>query len=407
MGVFDIFSRKSAAPEKKGINESLGRLIEALSGDGIASGVVVTESTAVQVATVAACLNLIASDVATLPLKVKKQAGSRLDDATDRPEWSLLMSRPNPDHTAYEFRQMVTAQAVLRGTGYAFKMRNSAGETRELWPLMTREVQPRRVGTRLVYHVNAYDGAIAGEFEANRLLRVRNMMWDGMTGLDRLKTARENIGLASAAAGTQGKAFSNGTRMPGYWTTDNSLDDEAVERLAEQLQAATTGSNAYKSPLVDMGVNYKPTGQSFQDAQLVEARKHQIIEVCAAFGVVPAVLGIDDKTQAFASVEAMMRWHLQHTLRPWLTAWEQALDRDVLDGADGPYMAKFDTSDMEKASTADRAQSYRDLVELGVMTRNEARALEGLPPLEGLDEPLTPLNMQDGTKKEAGNGQEP
>ena len=38
----------------------------------------------------------------------------------------------------------------------------------------------------------------------------------------------------------------------------------------------------------------------------------------------------------------------------------------------------------------------RDLVELGVMTRNEARRLEGLPALPGLDEPLTPLNMQGG-----------
>lgn len=406
MRVFDIFRKKAAAPEKKGVNESLGRLIEALSGDGVASGVVVSESTAVQVATVSACINLIASDVATLPLKVKKGVGGRLDDMPNSPEWLLLMSRPNPEHTAFEFRQMVTSQAVLRGTGYAFKMRNGKGETRELWPLMTREVQPRRIKNRVVYQVNAYDGFISGEFPAERFLRVRNMMWDGMVGLDRLNTARESIGLASAAAGTQGKAFSNGTRMPGYWTTDQPLDDEAVSRLAAQLQAATTGGNQYKSPLVDMGINYKTTGQNFEEAQLVEARKHQIIEVCAAFGVVPAVLGIDDKTQAFASVEAMMRWHLQHTLRPWLTAWEQALDRDVLDGAEGPLYAKFDTADMEKASTADRAQSYRDLVELGVMTRNEARALEGLPALEGLDEPLTPMNMQGGAEQGAEDEQE-
>lgn len=394
MGFFDIFRRD--APEQKGANDSLARLIAAVGGGGVSAGVVVNEDTALKVATVSACVNLIASDVATLPLKVKQMNGENMADAVKSPSYNLLMRRPNPVHTAFEFRQMVTAQAVLRGNGYAFKIRNGRGETRELWPLMNREVGVRREGMRLIYDVTAYDGQIIGEFTSDRILHIRNMSWDGMTGLDRLSTARDNIGLASAAAGTQSKAFQNGTRMPGYWGTEQELDDESLSRLAEQLVASSTGENQYKSPLLDMGLTYNTTGQSLQDAQLVEARKHQIVEVCAAFGVVPAVLGIDDKTQAFASVEAMMRWHLQHTLRPWLTAWEQALDRDVLDGAEGPIFAKFDTSDMEKASTKERAESYRNLVELGVMTRNEARRLEGLPPLDGLDEPLTPMNMTEG-----------
>jgi hypothetical protein len=36
------------------------------------------------------------------------------------------------------------------------------------------------------------------------------------------------------------------------------------------------------------------------------------------------------------------------------------------------------------------------MVELGILTRNEARREEGRDPLPGLDEPLTPLNMRQG-----------
>lgn len=392
MGVWDFLRRKTGPAEKK--STPLERLVMRGEGGGqSSSGAIVNETSALRVAAAAACTVLIANDVAALPLKVKRQSKDRLEDANDRPEYGLLLKKPNPMHTGFEFRQMMTAQAVLRGNAYAYINRAGNGRIMELWPLKASEVTVTRQGWELMYTLAAYDGQLSGNFTSRDIMHLRGVMWDGMVGLDRLDTARDAIGLASAAEGTQAKAFKNGNRMTGYWSTDGVLQTEQYDRLADELWRSTTGENTYKSPLLDGGVSWHSSSSNFNDAQMVETRKQQIVEVCAHFNVAPAVLGLDDKTQAFASVEAMMRWHLQHTLRPWLTAWEQAIDRDLLDGASGPLMAKFDTSDLEKASTADRAQSYRDLVELGIMTRNEARALEGLPALDGLDEPLTPLNM--------------
>jgi hypothetical protein len=42
---------------------------------------------------------------------------------------------------------------------------------------------------------------------------------------------------------------------------------------------------------------------------------------------------------------------------------------------------------------ADRAVWARAMAELGIYTRNELRDEEGKDPLPGLDEPLTPANM--------------
>jgi HK97 family phage portal protein len=384
--------------ERKGL--TLDQIRAAYRGTKGYAGIPVDEAIALQTATVAACVALVANDVAAMPLKVKRKVGERETDATDSRLYDLLFRRPNPLHTALEFRQMLTAQAMLHGDGIALKQKDGAGRVSRLWPLRRSEYSVRRDGTRIEYTIAAYDGEFSGVYESRDVLHIRGINWDGVNGLSRVWTAGEAIGVAAAAERSQARSFGNGGRMPGYWTTDSPLGDDDLLRMAEQLRAANTGENQWKSPLLDNGLKYQTVGQDFETAQMIETRRHQMIEICAHFGVVPAVLGIDDKTQAFASVEAMMRWHLQHTLRPWLTAWEQALDRDVLDTAAGPLFAKFDTSDLEKASTKERAESYRSLVELGVMTRNEARRLEGLPPLAGLDMPLTPANMNGGVDED-------
>jgi hypothetical protein len=70
----------------------------------------------------------------------------------------------------------------------------------------------------------------------------------------------------------------------------------------------------------------------------------------------------------------------------------------LLDGS-GPLFAEFDVRYLTQGSMADRAQWARTMVELGVYTRNEIRDMEGMDPLDGLNDPLTPLNMSQGGKK--------
>ena len=399
MGLLDYFRRE---PEAETKSRTLDQIIRDYHAMNPASGgVIVNETTALKVSTVMACVQLVANDVAKLPmaLKLRQADGSLVQPPNRRNKLPLVERAPNEWQTCFDMVQMMTAQAMLRGEAFAYKGIDRAGNLRALYPLTRSEVSVEWEQMTPLYHVSAYDGGISGVFERSRIVHLRGFSWDGKGGLDRVFTARDSIGLAAAAEGIQGSALKNGNRMPGYWTTDGTLTDEQIDRIVAQLVAQTSGKNAFKSPVLDAGLKYATTGQSFEDSQLIETRKHQIVEVCAAFGVLPSVLGIDDKTQAFASVEAMMAAHVKRTLWPWLRAWEGALDRDLLD-RDGPLCVKFDTSELEKATTAERAESYRTLVELGIMTRNEARDREGLPRLEGLDEPLTPLNMQ-GAQMEA------
>lgn len=378
--------RRSAPAELKATNINELDRLDGWFGRESVSGVMVSETTALQVSGVMACCSRLASDVSSMPMNVKRQMSDGTSEMRNRMQVSrLLRERPNPKQTAMQFRGMMTMQAALHGDALAFVTRDIDNQPAEIWPLIRSEWSIETRGFEDRFHINAYDGQIAGQFSRSNIFHIRPFSINADRGIDRLVYARNAIGLAQSAHDTQARSYRNGNRMPGFWTTDEVLPDEQLAKLQKQLQRSASGPNQWKSPILDRGLGYKPAAQSFSESQLIETRRQELIEICAMFNVLPAVLGLDDKTQAFASVEAMFMAHLRHTLRPWLMCWEQAIDRDLLDDM-GPIYCKFDTSDMEKATTKERAESYRTLMDTLVMTPNEAREKEGLPPIAGLNE---------------------
>ena len=88
------------------------------------------------------------------------------------------------------------------------------------------------------------------------------------------------------------------------------------------------------------------------------------------------------------------------TMLHWYIRWEQELNRKLWrDPKDRKkYFVKFNLNSLLRGDSAARAAYYKSGIETGWMTRNEARSLEDMQPLDGLDEPLVPLNMQQGSK---------
>ena len=131
------------------------------------------------------------------------------------------------------------------------------------------------------------------------------------------------------------------------------------------------------------------------DSQHLETRRHQIEEVCRFMRVFPQMAGYSDKTSTFASAEQFFIAHVVHSLGPWNERWEQSLDRDLLtkqEIAQG-YFTKLSVQGLMRGDVTSRSAFYASAITNGYMTRNEVRALEDLNPIDGLDEPLIPLNM--------------
>jgi HK97 family phage portal protein len=247
----------------------------------------------------------------------------------------------------------------------------------------------------VTYEVRDARGTIT-TLRRDQVHAIHGLSWNGLSALEVVSHGAEAIGLAMATEESQARLHGQGARPGGIITTDKPLTEEQVKRLKAQFADNYSGlENAFKTLLLDNGLDFKPWAMTGVDAQHLETRRHQVEEVCRFFRVFPSMVGYSDKATTYASAEAFFTAHVVHTLMPWVTLWEQAMQRDLLteDELEAGLAPKFHVNGLLRGDAAQRAAFYASGITNGWMARNEARRLEDMNPLPGLDTILTPLNM--------------
>ena len=89
-----------------------------------------------------------------------------------------------------------------------------------------------------------------------------------------------------------------------------------------------------------------------------------------------------------------------HTMTPWAERWEASIESDLM-LEDDQLEIEFDFANLMRGDAASRSAYYQSGIQNGWLTRNEARVSENLNPLQGLDQPLRPLNMVEEEDAEA------
>jgi len=153
--------------------------------------------------------------------------------------------------------------------------------------------------------------------------------------------------------------------------------------------------------LLEEGLEFSATAQTNEQAQVVELHEKVTAAIARVYGV-PLHALASNIAQPRANMEQQASEFVAMALRPRLVRFEERLQVDVI--RDPNYFAEFNLEELLRGDAATRAIVYRALIEIGVMTRNEARVRENMNPLPGLDEPLTPLNMQRGDAAAALSG---
>lgn len=379
-----------------GLFRKRGRTIDEIAaaldhgGFGSASnaGPSVNEATARRNATVLACSNQIASDCSTPPVHVYEVTEQGRRRATDHPAYRLIARRPNEFQTSQEFRDMLTRHAALCGAGLAIKTKYD-GVVRELIPVMPGQWSMEMRSDGLAFRATDCWGR-TGRYEIDDVFYLPNRAWS----LDRVEAAiqmaREAIGLSISLEDVHADLMKNGLRSGGFVTGD--IADEALDRLKAGLSEMSKPRNRFRFGVLPAGAQFKETAMTGVDAQHLETREHQVVEICRVFGVHPALAYAQMKTMTFASAEAFIALHYRTSVLRWHALWKARIDYHLLD-ADGPLEADFDVSDMTRAPLKERADAYAKRVL--VHSRNELRAEEGRPPIDdpAFDVPLTPVNM--------------
>ena len=385
--------------KSKTIDEIAREIDEAQGGFGKP----INSKSALEVMTVLACVDAIATACSVPDLHVMRDlGGGKKEKAKDLKIYRLLHRRPNEFQTAMEFRETLSMHSALTGDGLAIPVRKNGdprGEILELLPVMPGQFvihQPKRY--QRFYDIHDEFGFV-GRFEHDQVFHLRNRSWDRVRGLNAVSLAREAIGLAISTEANISALQKQGGKPGGIISTDQKLSSESVTRIKEAWQKGTTGKNAYKTPILDSGLKYYQMGMSAVDQQVLETRRFEVEEICRAFGVFPAIVMHADKTATFASAEAFFSAHSRLTAGKWQKNWGEKLDEFVLDGA-GPLSAEFDNRLFDAASLKDEGEYFAKALGSGGapgwMTANELRAIKGYPPIEGGDILYMPTNAIPG-----------
>ena len=316
--------------------------------------------------------------------------------------YRLIAKAPNRFQTPYEWRLMLQGHLALRGNAYNQIITNPRGEIVELIP-----IHPDRVKVEVLttgeYRYRVTDRA------GTEMILPRGAVWhlrglssDGLMGMSPIELARESLGMALAAQDYGARFFANDAKPTGGWIEfpGSFKDAEAKKVFRESYQQAQSGSNRGKVLVLENGMKFHEVGVTNKDAQFLELRKFQITDIARLFRVPPHMIADLDRA-TFSNIEQQSLEFVMHTMTPWAERWEASIGSELLlDGDD--LEVEFDFANLMRGDAASRSAYYQSGIQNGWLTRNEARVAENLNPLEGLDEPLRPLNMvEEGDAEEA------
>lgn len=361
-------------------------------GSGTWAGVSVSPETALQIGAVFACTRIISEDIGKLPVILYQRSDRDAKErATSSPFWRLLHDRPNGWQTSQQFRELMTAHAVLRGNGFAFK-NQIAGQVRELIPIAPDRVRVEQLEDyQVLYHVRLANGR-EETYTRREIFHLAGPSLDGFQGASIVSLARQTLGLSLALERHGATLFGNGT-IPGMVLRHpGSLNESAHKRLKESFDAHYARENAHRTLILEEGMEASTLTMSNEDSQFLESRQFSVIEISRWFRIPPHKLGELGRA-TWSNIEQQQIDYIGDTLLSWARRWEDAFNQQVI-GTNSVY-AEILFDSMLRGSTLDRYQAYQMAAggNAPFMTRNEIRRRENLPPIEGLDEMLQPLNM--------------
>ncbi|EKT4565724.1 phage portal protein [Pseudomonas putida] len=359
-----------------------------VSASGVVGDSVVSDERSLQISTVFACVRLISTVTAGLPLDVFETTGDdRRKIGIENPLARLLRFSPNQFMTAVEFREAMTMQLCFYGNAYALIERNSVGDVISLTPLMSVNMDVRLENKRVVYRYRR-DNEYA-DFKASEIFHLKGFGFNGLVGLSPIAFAAKTTGVAVAMEDQQRDFYANGAKSPQLLMTGEGkvLNKEQRAQVEENFKEISGGPVKKRLWILEGGFTTQPIGVSPQDAETMAARKFQVSELARFFGVPPHLVGDVEKSTSWGTgIEQQNLGFLQYTLSPYLNRWEYAIERWLLKPGDvGRYHAEHNIDGLLRGDSAARASFMGTLADKGLRTINELRRLDNMPPLTGGD----------------------
>lgn len=385
MGIWSRLTGREAKDNEQRILTDSAAIPKNSDGYGSEAGVFVNERTALQSATVLACVQLLADSIASLPLDAyRKQDGIRVEVS---PTPSLI-ARTHADLSNFEWVQQNVISLALRGNSYNLVLARDVLERPvDLLPLHPDcvAVRPDKKTGKPIYTVEGI------EIPTADMVHIRRHTLPGcLTGLSVIDQQRQGIGLGLAAERYGARWFGQSADPSAVLETEENLDDAQV---TQNQQAWINSHGGKRHPaMLSGGLKYRRISITPEESQFLETRKFQRGEIAMLFRIPPHMIGDTEKSTSWGTgIEQQSIGFVRFTLLPWLTCIEAALS-DLLPRG---QFVKFNADALLRGDAKAQAEAFLAGRQGGWLNADEIRSKLDLPPIPGGagQDYLQPLNF--------------
>lgn len=330
-----------------------------------------------------ACVRLLSETMGSMSFKLYDETNKLV---TDHALYDL-MSSPNTGQTGDAFVSAMTANKTVSGNSMAH-IKRLAGKpyTLDFYATELWTVGEDKQG-RPTFQLDGVD--IPNE----DVLHWPGMSLGGYWGLPTLAAGAEVLSMQTQSNRSAAQLFKNGLKTGGFFLMPEdrqALTDPQLDRLDVELKKMSRPENTGKwmpllpgmKPAENAGFRVDPV-----TAELLQSRYFGIEEICRFMGVPPPLIGHTDKASSWASsLDGLNQFLVTYTLLPQAIRFENEIARKLLGRNDRNRLRpRFNLDSLLRGDITKRFATYKIAIDSHIMTPNETRNIENMPPIAGGD----------------------
>lgn len=354
-----------------------------------------------------AVVDFLANSIAQLPLKVYVRDGETQRRRDRDSVAAKLIWRPNADQTEFEFVRALALEYFIFGNVYVWLLPDPDSESGyqlrivpDEWVVKQEGRNPYAAESITIWPKRRGD---AVEVPRTEFIQFRTYSPSNPGGfVSPMSALKQTLQEQIEASNFRKQLWHSSGRLNAQITRPANVqpwDEQQRQRFVTMFRESwgSNGENAGKIPVLEDGMKIEPFQTSFKEAEWTASVKLSREAVAAAYGINPSLVWHSD-SQTYASAKDNARALYADCLGPTLQMLQQRINSFLLPmiDADPETYVVFDLTEKLKGSFEERASILQSSVGGPWMTRNEARADNDLPPIEGGDELIVPLNVIQG-----------
>jgi HK97 family phage portal protein len=306
--------------------------------------------------------------------KIKKALA--VEELYDHP-LNALLDKPNLYMTGIELKYLTMLHLELTGDAYWYVVKNNLGVPVEIWPLYPDMIEIVPSEKNYIEGYLYKTGVKNINFSSDEVIHFCYMHpTKKYYGLSPLEANWPSFNINTDIEVFQKAIFKNMGRPDGILMFDHNLDDDAMNRVREGWKATYGGvSNAGKIGILEGGTKYQPISNKPTDLDYIEGKKALKEQLANAFG---QTLGMYSESANRSNADTAMYSYTINTVVPKLNYIVEKLNSFLAPMFDEKVFVGYE--DIVPEDKEYLLKKKAEYLKNGILTINEIREEEGLPP---------------------------